>query len=232
MAHSYYQFWCINCWNKVCLEGRRLNFFSICCFVAMCTYDALCNNLRILKKRLQHLIIKEPTHFVIRGVVFYFPRENIQTIKKEWYFAGSIDQLFWAHLKYCITRQSRVTLWTSYYFDLELGKLGPRVHEVEAYQLTSEGKEKGFLFNWFFSKILIVQQKLSPKYALQTKNSSNQSAGVMRRMFDSLPLELRDSFLRANMNIISFAQFLETNKQKTYRFKLLWVNNKLTRKLK
>lgn len=43
----------------------------------------------------------------------------------------------------------------------------------------------------------------------------------MRRMFDSLPLELRDSFLRANMNIISFAQFLETNKQKTYRFKLL-----------
>ena len=60
----------------------------------MCTYDAFCNNLRILKKRLQHLIIKQPTHFVIRGVVFYFPRENIQTIKKVWYFAGSIDQLF------------------------------------------------------------------------------------------------------------------------------------------
>lgn len=59
----------------------------------MCTYDAFCNNLRILKKRLQHFIIKQPTHFVIRGVVFYFPRENIQTFKKEWYFAGSEDYL-------------------------------------------------------------------------------------------------------------------------------------------
>ena len=49
----------------------------------MCTYDAFCNNLRILKKRLQHFIIKQPTHFVIRGVVFYFPRENIQTFKKD-----------------------------------------------------------------------------------------------------------------------------------------------------
>lgn len=44
----------------------------------MCTYDAFCTNLRILKKRLQHFIIKQPTHFVIRDVVFYFPRENIQ----------------------------------------------------------------------------------------------------------------------------------------------------------
>ena len=195
----------------------------------MCTYDAFYNNLRILKKRLQHFIIKQPTHFVIRGVVFYFPRENIQTFKKEWYFAGSEDQLSepsWNtvllgnHVS-LFERVITLTLswenWVLEYMKSRLTSWLPR------------GRKKASCLTDSFRKFSKIK---SPKYALQTKNSSNQSAGVMRRMFDSLPLELRDSFLRANMNIISFAQFLETNKQKTYRFKLLWVNNKLTHKLK
>ena len=48
----------------------------------MCTYDAFCNNLRILKKRLQHLIIKQPTHFVIRDVVFIFRAKTYKQLRK------------------------------------------------------------------------------------------------------------------------------------------------------